>query len=581
MLLVGTSALADDAQCRDAFNKANRNVGNQEQKANRKCIKDTVSGDATSCIDAVSAKALAKETKVEELFQAGGKCDPNAAFGVNNDGTPAGDVAAKAAEDGSDNIIRDLWGNPVDDVVPGDKCADAVAKRSGKIYDTILREFRTCNKATAPGNLAALDACVSTAIADAKVATFAGKLTQDVTNKCHASAPIVDGTDDGFCGASVTPGDLSSCALARAKCNACNAIKRFTNGNADCDSLDDGLANGSCVVPVVCGDSIVEGGEECDPPGSEVCGFGRVCGATCVCGGASHKCTFDGATDNSQLQICFLGVCTSPVAISGAADVVADPAAEDVNGKRSCQCALQTFDPVAISGVGTVCIEPAGPCPDGEVDCDGGNNLNVDVEAFAQIGACTGNADCAGQCATHCSGLGKVVDNSGCEGFCRSGTRIDQPCLCDLAGGATCSGGVAGTNDCPGGACEGKDNEADLDCHCICIDETAGPASAAGQIQCRVGIALRVEADPVCDNSGVLIRLPTQCAPFTSGTVSNIIRGANEGGTDQGPYIESGISGSCSTADTSTTTGYQLVSVLAFLDTTIGDVMARVTVDCQ
>jgi hypothetical protein len=92
---------------------------------------------------------------------------------------------------------------------------------------------------------------------------------------------------------------------------------------------------------------------------------------------------------------------------------------------------------------------------------------------------------------------------------------------------------------------------------------------------------MRVESDPLCDNNGVLLRLPTQCTPFTSGTASNVIHGSNEAGTDLGPYSETGITGDCSEADTSVTTGYQLVSVLAFLDTTIGDIIARVTVDCQ
>jgi hypothetical protein len=292
-----------------------------------------------------------------------------------------------------------------------------------------------------------------------------------------------------------------------------------------------------------------------------------------------HACTFNGAVDNSQLQICFLGVCPAPSDISGEVSLYCDPSTQDGNGKRDCECSLVNLNPFVISGVGTVCVNPSGPCPDGELDCDGGNSLDVDIIAETNAGACTSNAQCASQCGTYCSGIGKAVFSSGCESFCQGGTRADLTCQCDTLGSSTCSGGS--TLDCPSGSCEGKDNEADIDCHCQCVDEAFGGASAAGTISCRVGVAIRVEADPVCDNAQVLVRLPPLCAPFTSASATARILNTNEGVTTLGPYTNTGTNESCTNFDADTTTGYSLVSNLAFFDSTIGDLIARLTTDCQ
>lgn len=293
-----------------------------------------------------------------------------------------------------------------------------------------------------------------------------------------------------------------------------------------------------------------------------------------------NPCTFDGATDNSELQICFLGVCPAPSEISGEVNLTCDPATQDGNGKRDCQCALVNLDPFALSGVGTICVTPSGPCPSGELDCDGGNSLDVDTIAETNAGLCTSNAQCATQCGTYCSGIGKAVFSSGCESFCQGGSRNNLACQCDTLGSTTCSG--SSTLDCPGGSCEGKDNETDNDCHCQCIDETFGGASAAGTLQCRVGVAIRVEADPVCDNIQVLVRLPPLCAPFTSGSTTARILNSNENtGTTLGPYTNSGTNETCTNFDANISAGYTLVTNLAFFDSTIGDLIARLVTDCQ
>jgi hypothetical protein len=301
--------------------------------------------------------------------------------------------------------------------------------------------------------------------------------------------------------------------------------------------------------------------------------------AGCHCT-AKRQCKFDSMVDNSALQMCFLGICMYPFTISGEVNVRCT--SKLLTDHRKCSCSLENMSPVFIAGIGTMCIEPLGPCAKGKLDCDGGSALSVDAVTHAQLGACTGNSNCASQCAAHCSGLGKGVYDSGCESFCQSGPRADLACICDQAGAATCSGGVAGVNDCPDGGCEGKDNELDNDCHCTCIDKAAGAPSAAGTLACEIGLGVRIEGDPICDGSQVLVRFrEPPCAPFTSSTSTNIVLKSNEDIWDQGPYSETGSNGTCDAFDQDVMTGYELVSVLAFLDTTIGDVMFRFTADCQ
>jgi hypothetical protein len=242
-LAVGSAAQAQDAKCQDAMAKSSRNVGNQEQKKNRKCVKDG-SGDVSGCVNTPSPKATDKATKVFELFDAGGKCETVPAVGVNNAGTPAGDTAVDAVIDSSGDILRGVFGDPVDGIVAGDKCSDAIVKRAGKAFDSGLKGYRGCVK---PGvaSQGAVDACVAAGVNDAKAAKFLDeKLPNDILKKCE-TFPI-PGTEDGTCAACTDGPTCAACVDAITRCEICEAANAIGNGGANCDTLDDGLANASC-----------------------------------------------------------------------------------------------------------------------------------------------------------------------------------------------------------------------------------------------------------------------------------------------------------------------------------------------
>jgi cysteine-rich repeat protein len=303
--------------------------------------------------------------------------------------------------------------------------------------------------------------------------------------------------------------------------------------------------------------------------------------ATNTPGPAARTCSFNGATDTSTLVLCLASSCPfQTLQPSGSINITCGPTGG--GGLRSCSCELNTFNPVTIIGIGVACVDPASGCPAGQADCDGGTAYNVDTVADHQIGLCTSNAQCATQCASYCSGLSKSVFLSACEGFCQGGTRNNLACHCDVVPAATCTTPMA--LDCPGGSCEGKDDErtlGDLDCHCQCINESFPPASPAGSMRCRLGVAIRVETAAPCDNSGVLVRLPALCASLTSATATQTFLDANETGPAMPSASQTGTALSCATFDGGSVLGLDLVTNLAFFDSTVGDLSTRLRLDCQ
>jgi hypothetical protein len=247
LLTQGVARAGDIAKCEDAVAKGSRNVGNQEQKKNRKCIKDG-SGTVTSCVDTESAKAVVKGDKLDDLYATGGKCDGVVAQ-VNSD---PNDIEADTV-DASGDISRSVWGSAgeTDGVVAGDKCSDKIAKRAGKKFDTELKAFRACVKDNAPlAGVAGANACVTAGVNDAKAqSTVQPKLDADVAAQCGAFPP--SGTEDGFCGGAGTAAAFSACVGNIVDCEACLAMNNSNGGTADCDLLDDGNTSNNSCPPVV------------------------------------------------------------------------------------------------------------------------------------------------------------------------------------------------------------------------------------------------------------------------------------------------------------------------------------------
>ncbi len=284
-----------------------------------------------------------------------------------------------------------------------------------------------------------------------------------------------------------------------------------------------------------------------------------------------HKCVFDNsgpAPGASTVQITTQALPLPAYTAVGAIDISCGAVAPET-GKASCDCSLQSFDPIEIIGIGFICFTPGAPCPAGEIDCDGGNGLDVEMASDHNIGACTDNPDCAAQCATHCDP--NSVFNSGCEGFCVGGANDNLPCTDD--------------SDCPDGSCPGKDgNPHGNICGCDCLSIGGNP-SVAGGLECNLSVNINVEVAGPCGDGDVLIAVGTRCLPLTTETLTSQLVNANKTAgklmPPGVPYTASGTAIDCAGLATSVTTGLGMQGALNFFDSTIGDLNTFESFTCE
>lgn len=305
-------------------------------------------------------------------------------------------------------------------------------------------------------------------------------------------------------------------------------------------------------------------------------------------------CSFGGA--GNTLQVCLQGgVCLPTTPPSG--EVAFDCGDTGPDGVRECACLFRRFDPVIIDFIGYVCVteprdEQGRPvqCSAGRQDCSGVGPVGIDlVASHEEAGSCPeGHAQCRELCDTYCAGLQPPKErfNSGCESFCQGGDRADLPCECDVLGASGCA--LESTLDCPNGSCEGQNDE-DLrppdrdgnDCHCQCIDEGFGGASPPGSLRCRLPTNIRVELGEPCDGADVLVQLPPLCSPLTTATHTARLTSANESDTGRIEGMLEGAPVTCEQLDSGLLTGMRLVTNLAFFDSTVGDLISPLQVQCQ
>jgi hypothetical protein len=290
---------------------------------------------------------------------------------------------------------------------------------------------------------------------------------------------------------------------------------------------------------------------------------------TATVGITEHKCVL-AASPASQIQIHIAALPVPLVfGISGALDIGA--------GGDAATCDIQNLDPISIPAIGVVCISPSSGCEEGTRFCGPGDGppLGVDVQSDGNIGACSGNAECATACDTHCGGLGAVQFDSGCTGYCSGETP--QACTNDA--------------DClpDNGACNGPDpvqaGQRDI-CQCTCLDSAAHGASAAGDLQCNLGSNLVVESAAPCNGTDVTIAIGETCIPVTTQRATGLITDANfsPGSTVPAPpnvNDQSGTALACETLDTSTTTGLSGVGAVNFFGSALGDLSVGLRATCQ
>jgi hypothetical protein len=112
-----------------------------------------------------------------------------------------------------------------------------------------------------------------------------------------------------------------------------------------------------------------------------------------------------------------------------------------------------------------------------------------------------------------------------------------------------------------------------------------GPAAPAGGLQCQLAFNLTVEPIPgngmACDGADVNINVGDTCAPLTTQLASGTLANANNGGGTLTMPATNGTPLACATLATSTTSTMALRGSAAFYASTIGDILAGLTVNCN
>ena len=189
------------------------------------------------------------------------------------------------------------------------KCQARLVKAYEKIFAAKQRELVRCAR-TALGNPELAEApvhCISDAESQQSVTTARNKLGKMIAG-CPAVSPFDAGTCQGETGTS-----LGDCLDTVVECRFCRWAATVLGGELDCDTFDNGQADGTCEQPTsptttsttttttipICGDGVVNGADECDPPASG--GGDPLCNDDCTlstCGDgtieAGEQCETDG-----------------------------------------------------------------------------------------------------------------------------------------------------------------------------------------------------------------------------------------------------------------------------------------------
>ena len=204
------------------------------------------------------------------------------------------------------------------------------------------------------------------------------------------------------------------------------------------------------------------------------------------------------------------------------------------------------------------------------MSCNGNSPLDVDVVTEADAGTCLNNYDCQNTCYSYLA-PGTVPVRRSCIGFCEY--YGDLPCTSDA--------------DCQPyyGACNGPDPvgaNANV-CQCTC-QSTYGGIGRPGEMQCGLGVALRVETALPCDNADTVLALAPSCIQLTTGQSRDVLHHADFGAADlplSGPAENVGSPVSCLGLQAGTTSGLALRGAVNLLGSNIGDLATEVFVNCQ
>lgn len=226
--------------------------------------------DAQACLGADPRGRMAAAT-ARTLADAQALCGTFPPFGAPQRLAETVTAAGTLHERG---VVADLFGADLQAAVAAAsdpraaRCQATALRRVEKLMRARLHGYLRCARSALPiaADAAALVACVEGE--SNAVVTARRLLTRAVSEGCAAlpTAALLPGRCAGTTGAA-----LATCLEQRAICRSCRLLDSAGALGADCDALDDGVANDSCRVPVsVSGNAIPFNGGNARIAGAEV-----------------------------------------------------------------------------------------------------------------------------------------------------------------------------------------------------------------------------------------------------------------------------------------------------------------------
>jgi hypothetical protein len=250
-IVVGSAAGAQEStqqqKCINAINKDAGKVAQTQGKENAACVKaGTKAAVAANCPTADSKGKVAKATGKTTADETKNCIAPLPDFGYTSAATANSAAQAKELA-----LLSDTYGGTdLSSVISTDKliggCQSTVTKDVEKIAFFFHGDYVGCKKTALKGGASAasaLEACIGGDLKQ-KVQGAGTKLGADITKKCTG---VTQAT--AFPGSCSAAADLGACLTAAAKCRMCQAINAEDGINANCDLVDNGAADSSCLPP--------------------------------------------------------------------------------------------------------------------------------------------------------------------------------------------------------------------------------------------------------------------------------------------------------------------------------------------
>jgi hypothetical protein len=257
--------------CINTMNKNLLKVASKQGKENDSCLKngakkgglieDCLTADGKGKVGKAMQKTVADfGRKCVGTDQTGASVFPD--FGVS-DPNSINDAAMQKELD----LIHAIFGTDLDAAIIGKKdpggkfagkCQQKVASTVKKCQDTKLKEFAKCKKNAlrdpdAPADDATdLEACIFVDPSGQVTRACVDKVSQQVETQCALKAVDLATAFPGiglrFPGIDLSdPNELVDALDQTVECLACLAVNAADNLSRDCDEVDDGVLNASCL----------------------------------------------------------------------------------------------------------------------------------------------------------------------------------------------------------------------------------------------------------------------------------------------------------------------------------------------